>query len=188
MRQTSTQIDQGILDVAAGIFAQYGYQHTSIQQIADAVGYSKAGLLHRFGTKEALFRAALDYGITLADGIIAEAETIPFGKQRNRAVLELTMEFAADHIGILRLALATVEPNADFPFLDEIQLLTLRCLALFDVPFETPRDRLRLVLALEVIARAVLAESANAPIDITLPRHELVPFAVDLALHVLERQ
>ena len=59
MRQSSAEIDHAILDVAAGIFATYGFQHASVQQIADAVGYSKPGLLHRFGSKEALHRAVL---------------------------------------------------------------------------------------------------------------------------------
>ena len=60
MRQTAAEIDHAILDVAAGIFATYGFPHASVQQIADAVGYSKPGLLHRFGSKEALHRAVLN--------------------------------------------------------------------------------------------------------------------------------
>ena len=45
--------------MAAGLFARHGFAHTSVQQVADAVGYSKPGLLHRFGSKDALFQAAL---------------------------------------------------------------------------------------------------------------------------------
>src|SRR3712207_9533441 len=59
MRQTAADIDHAILDVAAGIFATHGYAHTSVQQVADAVGYSKPGLLHRFGSTEALYRLGL---------------------------------------------------------------------------------------------------------------------------------
>ena len=59
MRQSPAEIDHAILDVAAGLFATHGYAHTSVQQVADAVGYSKPGLLHRFGSKEALHRAVL---------------------------------------------------------------------------------------------------------------------------------
>ncbi len=44
MRQSAAEIDHAILDVAAGIFAVHGFAHTSVQQIADAVGYSKPGL------------------------------------------------------------------------------------------------------------------------------------------------
>ena len=45
MRQSAAEIDHAILDVAAGMFATHGFAHTSVQQIADAVGYSKPGLL-----------------------------------------------------------------------------------------------------------------------------------------------
>lgn len=41
-RPTSREIDDQILDSAAGIFAVHGFAHASVQQIADAVGYSKA--------------------------------------------------------------------------------------------------------------------------------------------------
>lgn len=37
----------------------HGYARTSVQQLADAVGYSKAGLLHRFGSKQALQAGAV---------------------------------------------------------------------------------------------------------------------------------
>jgi AcrR family transcriptional regulator len=58
-RPTRQQIDDEILDVAATLFARHGFKETSVQRIADAVGYSKTGLLHRFPTKEALQEAVL---------------------------------------------------------------------------------------------------------------------------------
>jgi hypothetical protein len=42
VRQTSEQIDRAILDTAAHMFASHGYAGTSVQQVADAVGYSTA--------------------------------------------------------------------------------------------------------------------------------------------------
>ncbi|WP_199725699.1 helix-turn-helix domain-containing protein [Nocardiopsis sp. Huas11] len=56
---TSEQIDAQIVDRAAGLFARHGFENTSVQQIADATGYSKAGVLRRFVTKDASSDAAI---------------------------------------------------------------------------------------------------------------------------------
>lgn len=44
-----------ILDAALELFAQKGYDRTSVREIARHTGLSQAGLLHHFGTKEELF-------------------------------------------------------------------------------------------------------------------------------------
>src|SRR3954453_6827502 len=73
MRQSAAEIDHAILDVAAGMFATPRFAHSSGQQIADAVGYSKPGLLHRFGSKEALHRAGLTEVSETVQAIIGQA-------------------------------------------------------------------------------------------------------------------
>jgi len=44
-----------ILETALEIVARLGYNGATIRNLADAVGLSKTGLLHHFGTKEELF-------------------------------------------------------------------------------------------------------------------------------------
>lgn len=51
---------QAILDAAIEHFAQWGYFNSSIPKIAAAVGMTKAGLIHHFGSKEALLSAVLE--------------------------------------------------------------------------------------------------------------------------------
>ena len=48
-----------ILDVALRLFAQKGYDRTSVREIARETGLSQAGLLHHFATKEDLFLEVL---------------------------------------------------------------------------------------------------------------------------------
>ena len=46
-----------ICDAAAALFAEKGFDNTSLQDVAAAVGVTKAGLYHYFPTKHALFEA-----------------------------------------------------------------------------------------------------------------------------------
>ena len=48
-----------ILSAAAGLFAADGYKGTSLQDIAAAVGCSKATLLYHFATKEMILATLL---------------------------------------------------------------------------------------------------------------------------------
>jgi AcrR family transcriptional regulator len=48
-----------ILDTALGLIAEQGYQASTLQEIADAVGLTKAGVLHYFDSREALLAEVL---------------------------------------------------------------------------------------------------------------------------------
>ncbi len=48
-----------ILTTALEVIAREGPRHTSVRELADAVGLSQAGLLHYFGSKEELYTAVL---------------------------------------------------------------------------------------------------------------------------------
>lgn len=60
-----------ILEAAGGRFAREGYDDVGIRDIAGDAGVDAALIVRYFGSKEGLFRAALDYcheGSTLLDG------------------------------------------------------------------------------------------------------------------------
>jgi len=49
-----------ILAKATRLFARQGYEGTSVQDVADAVGVTKQGVLHHYASKEELRRAVVD--------------------------------------------------------------------------------------------------------------------------------
>ena len=56
----SSDMRSEILTAATRLFAQRGYDGTSLQSIADAVGIKKPSLLHHFESKDAMRQAVLD--------------------------------------------------------------------------------------------------------------------------------
>src|SRR5579862_2981802 len=53
-----------ILDVATTLFAERGYEGTSMNDVAERVGMRKASLFYHFATKDALYEAVLDRIVT----------------------------------------------------------------------------------------------------------------------------
>jgi len=59
-----------ILERAARLIQESGYEATSMQEIAEACGLTKAGLYHHIKTKEALLLAIMHYGMDLFDEMV----------------------------------------------------------------------------------------------------------------------
>jgi AcrR family transcriptional regulator len=188
MRQSPAEIDHAILDVAAGLFATHGYAHTSVQQIADAVGYSKPGLLHRFGSKGALHRAVLAEVTETVQAIIGHATAHGDDPDQVRTVLQLVTRKALERPGMVQMMLAAFEPGSEEPGTDEIQAAGRRLVELLDHPHTSPADRLRVVLAIRMVATAAMAQSSPADAAIHVDPDELVPLLVELASGVMGAQ
>ena len=58
-----------LIEVATSLFADHGYEGTSIEAVLAAAGVSRGALYHHFAGKEALFRAVLE---AVSDRITAE--------------------------------------------------------------------------------------------------------------------
>lgn len=102
------QVDAGILDRAAGLFAARGYAKTSVQDVAAAVGLSKAGLLHHFPSKDALHRAVLAQATGLGQRVLDQVAGLPVGPARDRRALEVLVDIALAHPGLVALLLSPV--------------------------------------------------------------------------------
>jgi len=108
VRPTRQEIDDEIVERAAALFARYGFQETSLQRIADAVGYSKTGLLHRFPTKEALQDAVIERWAGKVRDIAGRVRDLPPGAERDRAVITELVDLALHGPGVVSLLLAAL--------------------------------------------------------------------------------
>lgn len=67
---------EAILEAALAVFARSGYRGTSLREVADVTGITPAGLLHYFGTREAMLAEVLRKKEELARARDASASTI----------------------------------------------------------------------------------------------------------------
>ena len=65
-----------LIEVATGLFAEHGYDGTSIEAVLTAAGVSRGALYHHFAGKEALFTAVVE---ALSERILAQQTEIISG-------------------------------------------------------------------------------------------------------------
>jgi AcrR family transcriptional regulator len=70
MRDTRQQI----LDVAGELFTEQGYEATSLRQIADRLGFTKAALYYHFQSKEQILAALLEPAEALLQELLRRLE------------------------------------------------------------------------------------------------------------------
>jgi AcrR family transcriptional regulator len=91
-----------------------------VQQIADASGYSKTGLLHRFPSKEALRAAVTEHFVAELDTIVAAVRELPVGADRDLAVIRALADLSLRRRGTIALmvsGLTTRESSADLAWM-----------------------------------------------------------------------
>ncbi|HET9658177.1 MAG TPA: helix-turn-helix domain-containing protein [Kineosporiaceae bacterium] len=181
-RPTRQELDQAIIDSAALLFARHGYEHTSVQQIADAVGYSKTGLLHRFPSKEALLRAVADQFVAELTTLVGTAQEHPAGPARDLALIRAMTDRALHRQGTTALMVSSLSTHATAEDLAWLQHVGDELFGAFGV--EDPvadQDRcVRILGALGAIAVIALATTDQNQDDL---RELIVATAFDALGH-----
>src|SRR5690349_14694811 len=183
-RQPRTGVDDQILDRAAALFARHGFEQTSLQAVADAVGLSKAGLLHHFPSKEALRAAALTQAQHLGRQAVDSVRELPAGPERDRQAIEVLVDIALAHPGLVALLLAPAMDLSTTPVVDpQAAATTGAALAAFGVDPETA-DPARLVRVVGALAAlAVLTLAAHQKDATTAWRRHIVATCTDALGH-----
>lgn len=92
-RSGESQRIRHILEQAARVICQQGFEATSMQEIAVACGLTKAGLYHHVKTKDALLLAIMNYGMDLFEELVlARVEGIANPLERLRATMARNVE------------------------------------------------------------------------------------------------
>ena len=174
-------MDEGILDRAAGLFARHGFEQTSLQAVADAVGLSKAGLLHHFPSKDALHEAVLAQAEDLGRRAVDHVRDLPLGPDRDRLAVELLVDIALAHPGLVAMMLAPAMDLGATPALDDGTAgAVLEAFGVHPDTAETERC-VRVVGALAALA--VLTLAAHQADETTGWRRHIVATCLDALGH-----
>jgi AcrR family transcriptional regulator len=183
VRPFREQIEDTILDRAAALFARRGFAKTSVQELADAVGLSKAGLLHHFPSKEALHQAVRGQAEALGQRVLDQAGDLPQGPARDRHVLEFLVDVALAHSGLVALLLAPLTQGEQQSAIAEVDAAGAAALQAFGVdPGAQPGERTIRVVG-SLTALAVLTLAAHAQDQTTAWRPFIVATCFDALGH-----
>lgn len=98
---------RGILERAAKLIFQSGFEATSMQQIAEACGLTKAGLYHHVKTKEAILVAIMHYGMDLFEekvlnpAVVSIADPLERLRETMRRNVALVTEDSSKEVTII---------------------------------------------------------------------------------------
>ena len=83
-----------ILDAALELFSEHGFDGTTLQEIADRLGFTKAALYYHFRSKDDLLQALIAPAVTGLDTLLGAYEGEPDTPGRRR-------RFVADYVDLL---------------------------------------------------------------------------------------
>jgi AcrR family transcriptional regulator len=158
------QTEDQILDRAAALLATRGTR-TSLQDIADAVGLSKAGLQHHFPTKDLLHSAVLAKAAGIGQQVLDVVDDLPIGPERDLRAIEALIDVALAHPGLVSLLLTPVssavaaEPGDDGA--EAIEASATAALAAFGVDPETATAERTVRVSAALAALGVLTLAAH---------------------------
>jgi AcrR family transcriptional regulator len=184
LRMSREELDIQILDAAAGLFAKYGFKHTSVQAIADSIGYSKAGLLHHFPSKDILWQSVADTCIDMMADLGKIAASAAEGAERDQALVEYIAEECETHPGFTALILGNIGPLGNEQSQDVVTQLTEKAFHAFGVDINNPVDperQVRVAAALGAITLVTLGAMDHGTLDTVGPH--IVPVALDALGH-----
>lgn len=146
-----TGLRERILRVAAGFFAQRGYQATSIRQVVEACGCTKPALYYHFTNKEALYLEALQNETSLLTALVADSlEAQGDVRRQLERGLKAFLVHLEDHPMEMRLLMrAELQPEEGAP----------------DFDFESIRD-LHLSMVRRLLQRGVETGEIRADLDL----------------------
>ena len=96
-----------LLEVATRLFAEQGYEHTSIEQVLRAAGVSRGSLYHHFSGKDRLFEAVVEH---VEEAVILRRLVAAAGRQH-------------DPVQMLRAGCATWIALANDPVVRQVVLI-----------------------------------------------------------------
>jgi AcrR family transcriptional regulator len=153
-RDTKGEIHRAALE----LFSGQGYEKTSLREIAEQVGITKASLYYHYSSKQDLLKAIIGTFFDDINHVLRQAETVEWSLEREQELLNAYLDVVIKHRGtgptVLRDIAAVLAAFGDD--LDDLIARSRAFQLWLAGPDPTPRDRVLAAAAVEVVG-AVLS-------------------------------
>jgi AcrR family transcriptional regulator len=163
-----------IQQVALELFAEQGYERTSLREIAERLGVTKAALYYHFKSKEDIARSFSEDHFSRLDALIAWGREQPPGARTARELLDRYITIIFDSGEVFRFLernQATIHGTEDGKH--RFKQFRPRLAALMEIitgPAATPRSRVRAAAAIFAVSTSCHFFTApEAELDAVLP-------------------
>ncbi|OBK71807.1 TetR family transcriptional regulator [Mycobacterium sp. 1274761.0] len=170
---------QRLVDVAVDLFTQHSFAGTSLQMIADEMGFTKAAIYYHFRTREELLAAVVEPMREQLSGIVAAAEAQRSATARADHMLRGYVELAVANRALV--SVLACDPSVTTLLRDQPHWAELinRQLVLLAGGGHEPAGLIRATVALAGISSAV------GPAWITLDDDDLLAHLVETGRRTL---
>ena len=180
-RDTKAAIHRAAVD----LFSSQGYDKTSLREIAEQVGITKASLYYHYSSKQELLRAIVGTFLDDVFAVLRKVEDLPWSPENERQLLAAYVDVVIAHRStgptLMRDIAAVLAAFGDD--LDILIAQSRRFQLWLAGPDPTPADRLRAAAAVETIGAAMSAE-----LDLGVSDAEIRAILLDAASAILARR
>ncbi|MGY1895935.1 MULTISPECIES: TetR/AcrR family transcriptional regulator [Nocardia] len=168
-----------IRDAAVKLFGAKGFEQTSLREVADAVGITKASLYYHYASKLDLLLAIIDPIVDHMRSVVDDLDQVPHDAESIRQVLRAYLRGLIHHRDagalVVRDTVAIINAMADrYPDLVNASRALREWLA---GPDATDEAQLRACAALEVIGVALVSKELVPGADDSLVESSLLDAA-----------
>ncbi|WP_308465098.1 TetR/AcrR family transcriptional regulator [Rathayibacter soli] len=158
-----------LLAVAIEQFASVGFAGTSLQQIADAAGYSKSSVLYHFASKEALLEAALSPAIDRLELVLTDVSDLGGSPAKLGEFVEQFIDFLFAYRLEVHTFINQGQSLVGIPVIDRANATVRKLAETCASDFDSVEDQLRFGVALGGAAYALVAGANFGDANIQRP-------------------
>jgi AcrR family transcriptional regulator len=175
---------------ATELFASAGYAGTSLQQIADAAGYSKSSVLYHFASKEAILDAALGPAIDRLEAVLADVADLAGSAAQRTAFVERFIDFLFEYRLEVHTFINQGQSLTGVPVVERANRTVAALAESVSSDFESVEEQVRFGVALGGAAYTLVAGTNFSDADLPVPevRAALVTIVSDLLIPVRPRR
>lgn len=145
-----------IRQVAAELFAHQGYEKTSLREVAEQLGITKAALYYHFPSKSDLMRGIVEPFIDDIEVLLAEREAEPLDPRR---FLADYFDIVLNHRGVFELIIRDAGALVQLNIIEQLLSWRQRVYALLVGADANPAQIARATVAIGGIQDCALSES-----------------------------